>query len=148
MKKIVLGFIALAMSVAFATAAVASIPDGDGISPAAPPGLIASSTETIISDTVLAGITKLTPALASVTMGTKGESPQLMAGIKGSSPQPSVLGDKFSPPHSTNIVLSVMTIGGGSGDSKTDPSWVQAQASPGGGLILAKEDSGYIRPEI
>lgn len=123
MKKSIMGFIALAMTMAFvAGAAQASIPDGDGISNGSPPGLIASSTEKIAPATsALASITKVAPVLASVIMGTKGDSPQ-MVGIKTSSP-------------------AIASIGGGSGDSKAGPSWAQAQASPGGGFaLMARED--------
>lgn len=124
MKKSIMGFIALAMFTALTTAAQASIPDSDGISNGSPPGLIASSTENIAPATpALAGITTSAPALASVSMGTKGNSPR-MAGIKTSSP-------------------ALASIGGGSGDSKADPSWAQAQASPGGGFaLMAREDEG------
>ena len=115
MKKSIGGLIALALSVAMSVA-YAAIPDGDGISSGSPPGLIASTTS------VLAGVTTPTIALVSVAMGTKGDSPALMAGIKTSSP-------------------ALASIGGGSGDSKVDTSWAQAQTSPGGGFaLLARED--------
>jgi len=104
MKKIVVGgLIALAMTTAFAQAALAAIPDGDGISSGSPPGLITSSTEKIAPAS--AGLQ--TPALASVNMGTKGESPQLMADIEYSSPAIA------SNPSVRDLGLAVASIGGG-----------------------------------
>jgi hypothetical protein len=70
MKKSIMGFIALAMSMAFTTAALASIPDGDGISNGSP-GLIASSTERSSLRQLLCWPSLHLQSLASVAMGTR-----------------------------------------------------------------------------